>query len=213
MTTGFHAIHVPGQDLPWPFPLVLLLVATTTAGAAVGEWRAPSRNAPQGVARAPDAPRPREPSAVAPTASASAGPPITSASASDPAADAPARCAPLRIQFARAAASPSAAAAVPLRALAAWLIAHPDATAVLDGHADAVGSEQKNLALSRSRAERVATILVTHGVPRARLTARGFGAFAPVAQEDDASAENRRVVVHVRSVRGCPLATEEIVEP
>jgi len=189
---------VPGEDLAWPVRLAVLLVASTTAGAATAAWgRSPPVQAPV-AAVSPPPPAP----IVSPWPSPP--PPVTSVAA-------PAACPRIVIIFGNASAAPPEQADAPLNKLATWLVANSDATLVLDGHADSVGTDHGNLALSRSRAERVANVLVEHGVLRSRLTTRGFGAFNPVEGESDAAARNRRVVIHVRGGNGCPSANEEVI--
>jgi len=78
-----------------------------------------------------------------------------------------------------------------LSEVAGWLQRHGSTGAVqVGGHADARGSDQYNVDLSRRRAEAVVDALVGHGVLRDRLSARGFGESRAVAPTD---AENRRV--------------------
>ena len=65
------------------------------------------------------------------------------------------------------------------------------------GHTDSVGSDEDNMALSRTRAETLKTYLVeTHGIDPARLVARGYGESMPLATNDtpEGRAKNRRVV-------------------
>jgi outer membrane protein OmpA-like peptidoglycan-associated protein len=65
----------------------------------------------------------------------------------------------------------------------------------VDGHTDAVGSDEYNERLSERRARAVADYLARHGIDRARLQPRGFGESHPVASNDSAEgrAQNRRV--------------------
>jgi outer membrane protein OmpA-like peptidoglycan-associated protein len=66
----------------------------------------------------------------------------------------------------------------------AFVLNHPQAVArkvVLEGHADAIGTDAYNLDLSRRRAESVAQELVARGVRRDRLAVEGFGERRPVA--------------------------------
>jgi outer membrane protein OmpA-like peptidoglycan-associated protein len=66
----------------------------------------------------------------------------------------------------------------------AFVLNHPQAAArkvVLEGHADAIGTDAYNLDLSRRRAEAVAQELVARGVRRDRLAVEGFGERRPVA--------------------------------
>ncbi|MBN2431140.1 MAG: OmpA family protein [Acidobacteria bacterium] len=64
------------------------------------------------------------------------------------------------------------------------------------GHTDGTGQLQHNLDLSRRRAQAVVdALIVHHGIPAGRLSARGVGPLAPVAtnQTEDGRALNRRV--------------------
>jgi len=80
-----------------------------------------------------------------------------------------------------------------------FLSAAPERRLILEGHTDAVGSEEINLRLSRQRAEAVMNALQSRGIDGARLTAAGHGARMPVADNDGAEgrARNRRVTVRL----------------
>jgi len=73
----------------------------------------------------------------------------------------------------------------------------------VEGHADAIGSEAYNLALSEHRAESVAQELSYDGVREARLTTKGYGKKYPVAPNTNPNGsdnpagrtKNRRVEV------------------
>ena len=70
----------------------------------------------------------------------------------------------------------------------------PSQKVVIEGHTDAVGSEQYNLVLSQRRAMSVKRYLVVvHGIDEARLKPLGFGEFQPFNENDPNSPENRRV--------------------
>jgi outer membrane protein OmpA-like peptidoglycan-associated protein len=86
----------------------------------------------------------------------------------------------------------------------AYVLNHPRAasrTIVLEGHADAIGTQEYNLALSRRRAETVARELIGQGVRRERVTVEAYGESRPIApnrmpdgRDDPAGrAKNRRV--------------------
>lgn len=85
--------------------------------------------------------------------------------------------------------------------LAIDLAACPSATVHIEGHTDADGEEDQNMALSVARAEAVVNALVQRGVAAERLYAVGYGETAPIA--DNATAEgkriNRRIVVTVKA--------------
>ena len=65
---------------------------------------------------------------------------------------------------------------------------------VIEGHTDAVGSEQYNDELSQRRAQSVRRYLVaTHGIDAARLQAVGMGEHQPLPGRKALAGENRRV--------------------
>lgn len=67
---------------------------------------------------------------------------------------------------------------------------------LVQGHADARGDAQANLALSQARAESVMAQLVRrHGIASERLQAEGRGAAEPLNKERVDAPENRRVTV------------------
>jgi outer membrane protein OmpA-like peptidoglycan-associated protein/opacity protein-like surface antigen len=79
----------------------------------------------------------------------------------------------------------------------------PEATAVIEGHADRkqLSDEAYNLDLSERRAKAVRQHLIDKGgIEGARLKAKGFGFSRPLAPNDPSAGnpENRRVVVYVR---------------
>ncbi|MEC9102685.1 MAG: OmpA family protein, partial [Pseudomonadota bacterium] len=63
----------------------------------------------------------------------------------------------------------SDAARLTLNAQAQWLMANPDYTAVIEGHADEQGTREYNLALGGRRANAAREYLITQGVSPARL--------------------------------------------
>lgn len=69
--------------------------------------------------------------------------------------------------------------------------------AEIGGHTDSTGSDEANLALSLARAQAVRDALVARGLPGAALTAEGYGAAQPVADNatDAGRAANRRTAV------------------
>jgi outer membrane protein OmpA-like peptidoglycan-associated protein len=79
--------------------------------------------------------------------------------------------------------------------------ADPGQTFVVEGHTDAQGSDQANLALSQARAESVRTYLVSRGVAAERIRALGRGEAQPVASNDspEGRANNRRVEIVVQT--------------
>lgn len=93
--------------------------------------------------------------------------------------------------------------------LVRWLLDHPEVQVVVEGHADALGSEQDNLALSFRRAEAVAADLVERGAPVDRLTAHGLGEYQGLVGEPGESAANRRVSFDVPGFGSCQGPGEE----
>ena len=75
----------------------------------------------------------------------------------------------------------------------------PDIDVSVDGHTDAIGSEQYNERLSAQRARTVVDYLSRHGADPSRLHARGFGESHPVASNDsdERRAQNRRVELNI----------------
>jgi len=77
----------------------------------------------------------------------------------------------------------------------------------IEGHADSIGSDSFNLALSQHRAQSVAKELAYNGVDNHNLTARGYGEKYPVAPNTKADgsdnpggrAKNRRVEVVIEN--------------
>jgi OOP family OmpA-OmpF porin len=65
----------------------------------------------------------------------------------------------------------------------------------VEGHTDNVGGAQHNVSLSRERAQAVVDALVKDGIESVRLTAAGFGAGKPIADNgsEEGRAKNRRV--------------------
>jgi outer membrane protein OmpA-like peptidoglycan-associated protein len=71
----------------------------------------------------------------------------------------------------------------------------------INGYTDNVGKAADNLALSNARAKSVTSYLVSKGVAAARLSAQGFGASKPVADNasEEGRARNRRTELEVIS--------------
>lgn len=68
---------------------------------------------------------------------------------------------------------------------------------IIEGHTDNVGSRRANQRLSEARAEAVADDLAQHGVPRERMSVKGYGADAPFASNATPAGrqQNRRTDV------------------
>lgn len=202
-----------GEDAPsWLAPVLTVLGAAATvavivmidqpaakddAGTSLANVSS-SPPPPPNVTTGREEPAPPDPNATAP---ASASP------ATLQRADAMAPCPPVLFAFERAAVYPVAAARPTVDALGTWLVAHPKATVLVEGHADASGSEDANLSLSRMRANAISSRLVELGVARSRITVRGFGSYQPVEGVPEEAASNRRVVAYVKGTAECPEST------
>jgi outer membrane protein OmpA-like peptidoglycan-associated protein len=86
-----------------------------------------------------------------------------------------------------------------LSRIAGILSAHPDLKIEIEGHADAIGSEEYNQRLSERRAESVRVYFNQNGITKAIVAAVGFGEGRPVATNGTAEGrqQNRRVEIIV----------------
>lgn len=82
----------------------------------------------------------------------------------------------------------------------AWLKAHPNVKATVEGHCDERGTREYNLALGERRAEAVKNFLLHNGVDASRLDTVSYGKERPAVVGNDESAwkQNRRAVTAVR---------------
>jgi len=63
----------------------------------------------------------------------------------------------------------------------------------IEGHTDATGTRDRNVALSQARAQSVVDYLVQQGIDSSRLTARGYGPDRPIQGSSAFAPANRRV--------------------
>ena len=84
--------------------------------------------------------------------------------------------------------------------VAKLLLKQPRLTVTMVGHADESGSEDRNMALSLDRANRVAKYLLSWRIPASRITVKGYGSSKPLVKgkTKKALAKNRRVEVIIR---------------
>ncbi len=77
---------------------------------------------------------------------------------------------------------------------------YPDYVMSIEGHTDNVGKADKNLQLSKERAEAVKNYFISKGIAADRLMADGFGDTKPVASNKTAAgrAKNRRVAMDLK---------------
>lgn len=94
--------------------------------------------------------------------------------------------------------------------LANYLQSNPDLQILIEGHTDAVGSDQYNERLSEQRAESVRQALAQHGIESDRVRSAGLGEQFPVAsnQNPEGRAQNRRVEVVVAQGQVPPTRQE-----
>ena len=75
--------------------------------------------------------------------------------------------------------------------------ADPTLRISVEGHTDSVGTHDRNMLLSKLRADAVRDYLVSHGIQADRITTQGFAETRPIADNDTAAghAMNRRVEI------------------
>lgn len=90
-------------------------------------------------------------------------------------------------------------ASTTLRRVAEALQGEPNLRAEIAGHTDSSGADEYNQRLSQERANSVLQFLVSQGIDRSRLVARGYGESQPVADNATAAGRerNRRVEFNV----------------
>jgi OOP family OmpA-OmpF porin len=92
-----------------------------------------------------------------------------------------------------------------LKNVEAAIAIYPDSTIVIEGHTDSRGSNSSNKLLSEQRAQTVANYLAANmGLRANRLTAVGFGAEKPIAnnETDEGREKNRRIDVVIKPKNG-----------
>jgi outer membrane protein OmpA-like peptidoglycan-associated protein len=80
------------------------------------------------------------------------------------------------------------------------LVKYPDTYITVEGHTDSTGTSEYNQKLSESRADAVREMLMRDGVPASRLSIKGYGESAPIADNStpDGRQLNRRVQLEIR---------------
>jgi outer membrane protein OmpA-like peptidoglycan-associated protein len=103
------------------------------------------------------------------------------------------------IQFTQSTADMVPEAKVDLDRLLTFLTQNPSVTIELSGHTDNQGDFDKNLALSRQRAETVKAFLVGQGIAANRIQTKGYGGTRPVGNNNYENSRqfNRRVEMRV----------------
>jgi outer membrane protein OmpA-like peptidoglycan-associated protein len=86
----------------------------------------------------------------------------------------------------------------------------PSETFLIEGHTDAVGSDQDNLVLSDQRAESVARVLSdAFNIPPENLTTQGYGEQYLKVRTDGPNQENRRVTIRRITALVKPVASNQ----
>ena len=88
-----------------------------------------------------------------------------------------------------------------LESNARWLLAHPGTLVLIEGHADARGTNEYNLALAENRARVTREQLVARGVAASRITLVSYGEERPTCREASETCwgHNRRAHFLVKS--------------
>lgn len=93
--------------------------------------------------------------------------------------------------------------------------ANNNAFITIEGHTDSSGNPAKNKVLSEERAKAVMNMLIAeYGIPAARLTAIGYGASKPIADNKtvEGKAQNRRVIA-VLTAEKISTVTKVLTKP
>lgn len=102
------------------------------------------------------------------------------------------------IQFSSGSANLAPSSLNTVNSIARILALSPDRCVMVEGHTDAIGNPDKNLALSHARAETVVNYVAQKaGIERGRLVPIGKGSFDPLNNLDPKDGRNRRVVFKV----------------
>jgi outer membrane protein OmpA-like peptidoglycan-associated protein len=95
-------------------------------------------------------------------------------------------------------------------AISAIIDKDPGETFLIEGHTDAVGSDESNLVLSDSRAESIASVLSdAFGIPAENLVTKGYGEQYLKVDTDGPERANRRVTIRRITPLVRPLASSE----
>ena len=102
------------------------------------------------------------------------------------------------IQFNAGSATVSSTSEGTLNQIAKVLALSPDRCIIVEGHTDVIGNYEKNMALSRDRANAVVIFISTrHGIDRKRFVPVGKGSTETMPNLDARDPKNRRVVFKV----------------
>ena len=90
-------------------------------------------------------------------------------------------------------------ATLQINRLADFMRGNPKARVIIEGYTDSTGTAAHNEQLSQQRADNVMAELVRLGVDPSRMTAKGYGADHPIADNstEEGRQQNRRISLHV----------------
>lgn len=110
-----------------------------------------------------------------------------------------ARIEPYQLHFDTGSRALTADSSQELRSIVEYLKGHPQARVAIAGYTDNTGNDAANQRLSQDRATAVMDLMASHGIDRSRMTAEGYGAGQPVADNSTPEGRqlNRRVEVTV----------------
>jgi len=142
---------------------------------------------------------PQAPAAGSPaTELAKAAKPVAKGDCSGLPPDVKANAVDFPIQFKVGSAEISATSEMTLNEIAKILSLAPERCVLVEGHTDATGNAEKNMALSRERANSVVNYITDKaGIDRARIIPSGKGSSDPLKNLDPRDPKNRRVVFKV----------------
>jgi OOP family OmpA-OmpF porin len=105
------------------------------------------------------------------------------------------------VKFATGKAEIEGDASAEIQKVADFMKQYPNVNVTIEGHTDNRGSTAKNKALSQKRADAVKAEIVKLGVDATRLSAVGYGADKPIADNntEEGRAQNRRVVASAKA--------------
>ena len=110
-----------------------------------------------------------------------------------------ARIEPYQLHFDTGSRALTADSSQQLRGIVEYLKGHPQAKVAIAGYTDNTGNDAANQRLSQDRATAVMDLMASHGIDKSRMTAEGYGASQPVADNSTPAGRqlNRRVEVTV----------------